>query len=275
MGPCRCPRPDHLISAKNPLTIDLDATLVTAHSEKEHAAPTYKRGFGHHPLAAFLDHGQTGTGEPLALQLRPGNAGSNTAADHLTVIAEALRQLPFPTAGRVGHKVLIRTDGAGGTHEVVEYLSKRALSYSLGFGLTTTMVARLSLIPDQVWTPAYDAEEAPREGAWVAELTGLLDLTAWPAGMRVIVRKERPHPGAQLRFTDADGLRLTAFITNTRGRQLAPADHPTDLGKATMPNTRKDTQNRHRSTRQATTSAPRKIEASLGGAQTPPRHSFG
>ncbi len=253
--------PDHLISAKNPLTIDLDATLLTAHSEKEHAAPTYKRGFGHHPLAAFLDHGQTGTGEPLALQLRPGNAGSNTAADHLTVIAEALRQLPFPTAGRVGHKVLIRTDGAGGTHEVVEYLSKRALSYSLGFGLTTTMVARLSLIPDQVWTPAYDAEEAPREGAWVAELTGLLDLTAWPAGMRVIVRKERPHPGAQLRFTDADGLRLTAFITNTRGRQLAPADHPTDLGKATMPNTRKDTQNTHRSPRQPTTSAARKIEA--------------
>jgi len=137
------------------------------------------------------------------------------------VIAQALGQLPFPTAGRVGHKVLIRTDGAGGTHEVVEYLTKRSLSYSLGFGLTTTMVEQLSLIPAQVWTPAYDAEETPRDGAWVAELTGLLDLSAWPAGMRVIVRKERPHPGAQLRFTDTDGLRLTAFITNTRGGQLA------------------------------------------------------
>ncbi len=213
--------PNHDISAKNPLIIDLDATLVSAHSEKEHAAPTYKRGFGHHPLCAFVDHGQAGTGEPLAVQLRPGNAGSNTAADHLSVIAEALAQLPFPTAGRVGHKVLIRTDGAGGTHEVVEYLSNRALSYSLGFGLTTTMVDKLPLIPAQVWTPAYDAEETPREGAWVAELTGLLDLSAWPAGMRVIIRKERPHPGAQLRFTDTDGLRLTAFITNTRGGQLA------------------------------------------------------
>ena len=212
--------PDHDISAKDPLIIDVDATLVTAHSEKEHAAPTYKRGFGHHPLGAFVDHGQTGTGEALALQLRPGNAGSNTAADHLTVIAEALAQLPFSTAGRVGRKVLIRTDGAGGTHDVVTYLTKRALSYSLGFGLTTTMVDKLSLIPDQVWTPAYDAEETPRDGAWVAELTGLLDLSAWPAGMRVI-RKERPHPGAQLRFTDTEGLRLTAFITNTRGGQLA------------------------------------------------------
>jgi len=111
------------------------------------------------------------------------------------VIAEALGQLPFPTAGRVGHEVLIRTDGAGGTHEVVEYLTNRALSYSLGFGLTTIMVEQLSLIPAQVWTPAYDAEETPREGAWVAELTGLLDLSAWPVGMRVIVRKERPHPG--------------------------------------------------------------------------------
>jgi len=88
--------PDHNISAKDPLIIDLDATLVSAHSEKEHAAPTYKRGFGHHPLGAFVDHGQTGTGEPLALALRPGNAGSNTAADHLAVIAEALAQLPFP-----------------------------------------------------------------------------------------------------------------------------------------------------------------------------------
>jgi hypothetical protein len=72
--------PNHDINAKNPLIIDLDATLVTAHSEKEHAAPTYKRGFGHHPFCAFVDHGQTSTGEPLALQLRPGNAGSNTAA---------------------------------------------------------------------------------------------------------------------------------------------------------------------------------------------------
>ena len=111
--------PDHRIDGEHPLVIDVDATLVTAHSEKERAAPTFKRGFGFHPLVAFVDHGADGTGEPVGMLLRPGNAGSNTAADHLTVIRDALRQLPFPTQGRVGRKVLIRTDAAGCTHEVV------------------------------------------------------------------------------------------------------------------------------------------------------------
>jgi hypothetical protein len=76
-----------------------------------------------------------------------------------------------------------------------------------------------------VWECAYDADRQVRDGAWVAELTGLLDLTSWPKGMRVIVRKERPHPGAQLRFTDIDGHRFTCFVTGTRpggrGGQLA------------------------------------------------------
>ena len=214
--------PDHGIAAAHPLVIDLDATLVTAHSEKENAAPTYKKGFGFHPLLAFVDHGPGGTGEPLAWLLRPGNAGANTAADHITVVRQCLRQLPCTAkGGRVGRKVLIRTDAAGGTHEFVEYLTQQKLSYSLGFGLTEDIVARLTTIPDHVWTPAYDADGNPRDGAWVAEATGVLDLSGWPEGMRVIVRKERPHPGAQLRFTDVDGLRLTAFITNTTGGQLA------------------------------------------------------
>ncbi len=60
-----------------------------------------------------------------------------------------------------------------------------------------------------------------RPGAWVAELTGLLDLTGWPPGMRVIVRKERPQPGAQLRFTDIGGHRVTCFATEARTGQLA------------------------------------------------------
>ena len=79
----------------------------------------------------------------------------------------------------------------------------------------------LALLPKDVWQVAYDSDGSVRDGAWVAELTGLLDLTGWPKGMRVIVRKERPHPGAQLRFTDADGLRVTAFVTNTSRGQLA------------------------------------------------------
>ena len=212
--------PDHGIDADHPLIIDLDATLVTAHSEKEKAAPTFKRGFGFHPLCAFVDHGGEGTGESLAILLRPGNAGSNTADDHKTVLASALQQLPFEPGYRIGKKVLVRTDAAGATHEFLDYLTARRLSYSLGFTLNDTMAIAIDAIPEQAWTPAYDADGPVRDGAWVAEATGVVDLSDWPAGMRLIVRKERPHPGAQLRFTDRDGLRLTAFVTNTARGQL-------------------------------------------------------
>jgi len=208
------------------LVIDLDATLVTAHSDKENARPTFKRGYGFHPLTAFVDHGPDGTGEPLAVQLRPGNAGSNTALDHIEVTRQALRQLPGHRSGtRPGRKVLIRTDGAGFSHAFLSWLTTQRLSYSIGFGLPDDIADRLQLIPEHVWAPAYDADGQVRPGAWVAEVTGLLDLqrgaNPWPAGMRVIVGKERPHPGAQLRLTDIDGHRLTAFATNTTRGQLA------------------------------------------------------
>lgn len=207
--------PDHDITAANPIVIDLDATLVAAHSEKESAAPTYKRGFGFHPLLAFVDHGSSGTGEPVAALLRPGNAGSNTADDHIEVTRKALAQLPNVHTARPGKKVLVRTDGAGASHKYLTWLHKRGVSYSIGFGLTDAMVTALADAPDAAWSVAVDAQEQVRDGAWVIDATGLLDLTAWPAGMRVIIRKERPHPGAQLRFTGSDGLRLTAFATNT------------------------------------------------------------
>jgi hypothetical protein len=208
--------PDHDIDAAGPLVIDLDATLVTSHSDKEHARPTFKRGYGHHPLTAQVDHGAEGTGEPLALLLRPGNAGSNTAADHITVVKDALAQLPGHRSGtRPGRKVLIRTDGAGCTHAFVDWMTTQRLSYSVGFTLPDHTPDLLARIPAGVWTPAYDAHDEVRDGAWVAELTDLLDLTSWPKGMRVIARKERPHPGAQLRFDDVDGMRITAFATNT------------------------------------------------------------
>ncbi len=211
--------PIHGACAERPVIIDLDATLVTAHSEKEHAAATYKKGFGFHPLLAFIDHGPGGTGEAAAGVLRAGNAGANTAADHLTVIRQALAQLPF--GSRPGRKVLIRTDGAGGTHEVLNWLTARRLQYSIGFGLSTSHEAKIRDLPQAAWTPAYDADGIQRDGAWVTDVTGVLDLTSWPAGMRVIVRAERPHPGAQLRFTDLHGNRLTAFATNTSRGQLA------------------------------------------------------
>ena len=207
--------PNHDIDPQQPLIVDVDATLVTAHSEKENTAPNFKRGFGFHPLLAFADHGPDGTGEPLSFLLRPGNAGSNTAADHISVTRAALAQLPFRTSGAVGKKILIRSDGAGGTHAFLEYLTARKLSYSVGFTLTDSMAEAVDEIPEDLWISALDSNGDIRGGAWVAELTGLVHLSGWPAGMRLIVRKERPHPGAQLRFTDRNGLRLTAFVTNT------------------------------------------------------------
>ena len=203
--------PDHGTDAGRPLVIDVDATLVTAHSEKEGAAATFKRGFGHHPLWAFVDHGPAGTGEPVAALLRPGNAGSNTAGDHLTVIRAALRQLPGYRAGRrPGKKVLIRVDGAGATHELLDWLAAQRLSYSVGFGLTQAVVDQLAGLPERAWQPAYNAGGEPRPGAWVIEATGLmaqhLAQSGWPKGMRVIVGKERPHPGAQLRSPTPTGI---------------------------------------------------------------------
>src|SRR5699024_6251683 len=198
--------PDHGADAGSPLVIDIDATLVTAHSEKEQAAPTYKKGFGFHPLLAFIDHGIEGGGEPVAGMLRPGNAGANTAADHVTVINSALAQLPGAGRYRVGKKVLIRMDGAGGTKTTLEHCVRRGLSYSAGLTLTEPLAALIDKIPAAGWTPAYNADGQPREGAWVVELTHMADLTGWSDGMRLIVRKERPPPGAQLRITDHDGL---------------------------------------------------------------------
>ena len=212
--------PDHR-SAVEPVVIDLDATLVTPHSEKEHAAATFKRGFGFHPLCAFADHGQGGTGEPLVIQLRPGNAGSNTASDHIAVTEAALAQLPTAAVDRPAGSVLVRADGAGGTKAFVGWLSAQRLSYSVGFTLPFDTPQLYRLILDDAWEAAFDADGQPREGAAVTEITTLLDLDDWPDGMRVIIRRERPHPGAQLRFGDVDGYRLTAFATNTTSGQLA------------------------------------------------------
>jgi hypothetical protein len=201
------------------IPIDIDATIVIAHSEKEKAAPTWKKTYGFHPLAAFADHGAGAGGEPLAILLRAGNAGSNTAAEHIEVTRLALAQLPRWSRRRV----LVRTDSGGGTRDFVAWLSSpsRRLHYSVGMTITEDMQEAILALPERVWEPAYDAGGEVRPGAWVAEITGLLDPVGWPAGMRVIVRRERPHPGAQLRFTDLNGHRFTAFATDARRGQLA------------------------------------------------------
>jgi Transposase DDE domain group 1 len=150
--------------------------------------------------------------------LRPGNAGSNTASEHIEVTRLALALLT-----RRLRRLLLRTDSGGGTQDFLTWLTSpgRRLHYSIGMTITEDMHQAILTLPDRVWEAAYDAGGKVRRGAWDAELTGLLDPTGWPARMRVIVRKERPHPGAQLRFTDIEGRRVTAFATDAPAGQLA------------------------------------------------------
>jgi hypothetical protein len=198
------------------VVVDIDATLLTAHSEKEGATPTYKRGFGHHPLMAYLDHGSGGTGEALAGLLRPGNAGAGTAVDHLKMLGLIVEQLTDAELARL----VIRTDTAACTHAFLAALTARNFNYSVGFYARTDVAEAVAALPAAAWIPAIDAAEVARDGAWVAEITSLLNLSNWPTGLRVIVRKERPHPGAPLRLTDVDGHRITCFATNHTSTDL-------------------------------------------------------
>ena len=191
--------------------LDLDATLVTAHSDKEQAAGNYKHGFGFHPLLCY----EATTGEALAGILRPGNAGANTAADHLAVLELALAQLP---EGTVGTGLLVRADAGGATHAFLDDVVARGLRFSVGFDLTEPVREAVLAVREQAWRPALSQAGEPRDGAAVAELS--LDLSRWPAGTRAICRRERPHPGAQLSFSDDNGYRFQVFITNQQGTRI-------------------------------------------------------
>jgi hypothetical protein len=206
------------------LVLDLDASLINVHSDKESAAATFKGGFGYHPLLCWLDN----TGEALAGRLRPGNAGANTATDHIAVLDDALAQIP--DAHRHGTPVLVRTDGAGCSKEFLAHvrsLRRQGVQteFSVGFTMTDPVKAAIDALPRWAWLPAIEADGDLRDHAEVAELTGLLPglgETGWPTGIRVIVRREHPHPGAQLSLFDHEhGLRYQAFATDTPIGQLA------------------------------------------------------
>jgi Transposase DDE domain group 1 len=222
----------------------LDANLCGF--EKEGAEPNFK-GFGLHPLLAYCDN----TGEPLAGMLRPGSAGSNTAADHLAVLDAAIAAVP-PGFRR---RLMVTCDGAGASHDLIARLDKLAarpgyqVIYSVGWELGARERAAIAAVPEQAWQIAVDAHGQIRERradetcgdlhcghrrcwieeAHVAELTSLLrggpagdQLKGWPAKMRIFARRERPHPGAQLTLFEAeDGWRYTLWVTNraaaTRG----------------------------------------------------------
>ena len=190
------------------VTIDVDATLVTSHSDKEGAAGTYKGGYGFHPLMAYCDE----TGEALAAVLRPGNAGSNTAADHVAVIEDALAQIPAELIETI--EIVVRTDSAGATHAVMDFCREHRLRYTAGFELTDQVRAAILKIPETAWVAALASDGSERANGQIAEITNLLDLTTWPTRSRVIVRRERAHPGAQLSFCDHDGHRFQALLTD-------------------------------------------------------------
>jgi hypothetical protein len=200
------------------VTLDFDATLLDAYSEKQDAAPTYKRGFGFHPLGVWCDE----TTEALAVMLRPGNAGANSAADHVKMLDAALAQLPpewraghapgdDPAA--VLHPILVRADSAGATHGFVDALVARNIDFSIGFDVDGRVRDALMMVQEEDWVPAVEADGSRRPGAWVTELTHLADLGTWPAGARLVCRRERPHPGAQLSLFDtSEGFRHTCFL---------------------------------------------------------------
>jgi len=232
--------------------IRLDASVVTCHSDKEGAEPNFK-GFGLHPLLAYCDN----TGEPLAGLLRPGSAGSNTAADHLTVLGAAITALP-PAFRR---RLMVTCDGAGASHDLIERLDALAsrpgyqLIYSVGWELGAREKAAITEVLEEAWQIAVDEHGEVRERradqacgglhcahrrcwieeAHVTELTSLLRegpagdrLDGWPAKVRVFARRERPHPGAQLTLFEAeDGWRYTLWVTNltssTKGWRGQPA----------------------------------------------------
>ncbi|HET9314156.1 MAG TPA: IS1380 family transposase [Vicinamibacteria bacterium] len=198
-------------AAPGRIVIDIDATLITSHSEKHGAAGTFKGGFGFHPLLAYLDESR----EPLAGLLRPGNAGANTASDHIDVVDLVLEQLPRDVVER--SQIVVRTDSAAATHELTDELRAARIGFLMGYDLTETVRRAILELPQAAWRPALRQDGEQRDGAWVAEISDRLELSGWPEATRMIVRRERPHPGAQLSFTDHDGHRFLATLTDLEG----------------------------------------------------------
>lgn len=180
------------------------------HSDKEAAAATYKKGYGFHPLCAFIDHGPGLGGEPLAMTMRSGNATANNAADHIELITNAYRTLPGShRGGHIGGKTLVRTDGAGGTKDFCTYLHKRGFAYSLGIRVNEKIGALVSTLPESVkqgvLRPTVDGGVTDTDTAYVSDITDLLrsgsnmeygiNLNLFPPDAQIIVRVEYPSEG--------------------------------------------------------------------------------
>jgi hypothetical protein len=215
-----------------PVVLDLDASLVDIHSEnKEATGPTYKGGFGFHPLLCFAD----ATGETLSAMLRPGNAGANTVADHLRVLADAIAQLPASVAAGhcpdddaagVRRAMVARADSAGCTEGFVGGCRHRNVGFSVVARSNRQIQAAISRVEEEAkrWLPAVHQDGEPRRGAAVADVTDLCDLSSWPSGTRLIVRREPLHPGAQKTLFPSLDYRYWGFYTDQEG-------HPVELDR--------------------------------------------
>ncbi len=192
------------------IVLDVDATLTTAYSQKEHAAGNFKKGYGHHPLLCYLD----GSGEGLAGQLRAGNAGSNTAADHTAVIDLALEQLDEQA---LEGEILVRGDGAGATHQLTQYCREGGMRFSFGFDLDQRVRDAIADLPETAWVKAIRSDGTEREHSQVAEITDRVDLCTWPEGSRLIARRSKLREGDQQSFADHDGYRLSVFMADNNG----------------------------------------------------------
>ena len=197
------------------VTIDLDATLISAHSEKDGAAGNFKGGFGFQPMLAYLDE----SSEALAGTLRPGNAASHSAADQIAVAEDALDQIPREHIEEI--EILLRTDSAGAAHELVDWCRDGRIGFSVGFDLTEPVRTAILDLPEDAWLPALEKDGSERANGQVSELTHLVDLGNWPERSRLICRRERAHPGAQLSFTDHDGHRFQVFLTDQEDLNIA------------------------------------------------------
>lgn len=203
----------------------MDATIVTAASKKEGAAATWKKSFGFHPLAAWCAN----TGECLAMLLRTGNAGSNTVADHIRVLREALAQIP----GASTAKILVRVDGAGATHGLHEHLRdlntmRRTVRFTTGWTITEEDEKAIARLPETAWETSIKQDGSLQEGYFVAELTGLNRREGWIKGMRLIVRRVKPS-GRQMKdltaFEKKTGWKYSITATNISRMARIPGSH--------------------------------------------------
>ena len=166
-------------------------------------------------MQAYLDE----TREALGGVLGPGNAGSNTAQDHKAVVDRALAQIPAQYIAEL--EILVRADSAGATHGFLDYCRDANMRFSVGYELTGQVRAAILQIPKDAWISALDQDGSERENGEVCEITDMVDLSSWPEATRLIIRRERPHPGAQLSFTDHDGYRFQAILTDQPDPDIA------------------------------------------------------